>query len=188
MEWLEEKSVSEILHWTGTYASTNILVTSSLDFPHTLVSRSSRTSAVMVLWGTSTPLQAAVQCCCLPLSLPESGMCVLFPLGCVQLQSNSCSDVQARHTCRVRCPPRKKPQTAHQGLHVRLYTWWLFTLHLTTNWLLRVAVVLGPSARFTFVDFTALFFREVKRPSTSSGSTVTIISHAKTRAAHLFVL
>ena len=43
-----------------------------------------------------------------------------------------------------------------QGLHMCLYTWWLRTLHLTMNWLLGVAVVLGPSAMFTFVDFTAL--------------------------------
>ena len=63
------------------------------------------------------------------------------------------------------------------------------TLHMTTNWLiLGVAVVLGPSAMFTFVDFTAPFFREAKWPSTSSGSTVAIVSRAKARATHLFVL
>jgi len=42
-----------------------------------------------------------------------------------------------------------------------------------------VAVVVGPSAMFTFVDFTVL----AKWPFTS-----TLVSHAKTRAAHLFVL
>ena len=35
-----------------------------------------------------------------------------------------------------------------QGLPMRLYTRWPRTLHLTTNWLLGVAVVLGPSAMF----------------------------------------
>ena len=37
-----------------------------------------------------------------------------------------------------------------QGLYMCLYTWWPCTLHFTTNWLLGVAVVLGPSAMFTF--------------------------------------
>ena len=48
MEWLEEKSVSEFLHWTGTYVSTNVLVTSSLAFPNTLL-LGSWASAGMVL-------------------------------------------------------------------------------------------------------------------------------------------
>ena len=38
-----------------------------------------------------------------------------------------------------------------QGLHMCLYTWWLCTLYFTTNWLLKVAVVLSPSAMFTFI-------------------------------------
>ena len=39
------------------------------------------------------------------------------------------------------------------------------TLHMTTNWLiLGVAVVLGPSAMFTFVDFPALFFEKQNGP------------------------
>ena len=37
----------------------------------------------------------------------RSGMCVLFPSGCVQLQLNSCSDVQPWHTCHVPCPPHR---------------------------------------------------------------------------------
>ena len=36
-------------------------------------------------------------------------------------------------------------------------------------------------------DFTALFFWQATWPSIFSGSTVTIVSHAKTSAAHLFV-
>ena len=51
-----------------------------------------------------------------------------------------------------------------QGLHMRLYTWWPRTLHLTTNWLLGVTVVLGPSAMFTFMDFGALFFEKWNGP------------------------
>jgi len=36
---VKKKSVSEFLHWKGTYASANVLVTSSLAFPNTLVSQ-----------------------------------------------------------------------------------------------------------------------------------------------------
>ena len=108
-------------------------------------------------------------------------------------QLSSCSDVQPWHTCCVPCPPRIMPQTAQQCKDsicacTHMYTWWPRTLHLTTNWLLGVAVVLDPSAKFTFIHFTALFFREAKWPSASPGFTVAIISCVKTRAAHLFVL
>ena len=113
----------------------------------------------------------------------------VFPSGGVQLQLNSCSDVQPQHTCRVRCPPCKMYPTAHQRKDsICTCTQWPHTLHFTMNWLLNVAVVFGPSAMFTFIDFTSLVYQEAKCPSTSSGSTFAIISHAKTRAAHLFVL
>ena len=41
-----------------------------------------------------------------------------------------------------------------QGLHMCLYTWCPHTLHFTTNWLLGVAVVLGPSAMFVFTEMS----------------------------------
>ena len=59
---------------------------------------------------------------------------------------------------------------AHTAFDYKLVTW--------------VAVVLGPSAMFNFVDFTALFYGEAKWPFSTSA----LVSHAKTRAAHLFVL
>ena len=90
----------------------------------------------------------------LPFVLNEEVRCMLFPSGCVQLQLNSCSDVQPQHTCHVRCPPRKMSQMAHQREDSMLYTWWPCTLHFTTDCLLGVAVVLGPSAMFTFVFCT----------------------------------
>jgi len=171
----KKKLVSEILHWTGTYASTNVLVTCSLDFPHTLVSRSGRTSAGMVLWGTSTPRQAAMQHCHLLLHQKVAGACS-FPWDVVK-QLFRCT-ATAYLSCSLSSSQNASNGSPTQGLHVHLYTWWLRTLHLTTNWLLGVAVVLGPSAMFTFIDFTALFFQEAKWPS---GFTVTIVSCAKTR-------
>ena len=154
--------------------------------------------------------------------------------------------VRCTATCHVRCPPRIMSQMVHHrkdSICTCTHDGHVGTLHLTTNGLLRVAVVLGPSAMFTFVflqpvlhesarcldrhwscfllvncsclalmdpyalkwtsseatrspnmrttlpnnDFTALFFQEGKWPSTSSGSTVAIVSCAKTRAAHLLV-
>ena len=95
----------------------------------------------------------------------------------------SCSCTATAYLSCSHCPPRKMPQTAHQrmqGLPMRLYTWWPRTLHLTTNWLLGVAVVLGLSAMFR-----SLFSGS---EMASSGSTITIVSRANTRAAHLFVL
>ena len=187
-----------------------------------------RTSAGMVLPDLHKLLYRAVVFCLLHQLSPlcswwRSGRCGLSPLGCDQLLSSCFSDEQPWHTCHVRCPLHLNCSPT-QGLHIRLYTWWLHTLHFTTNWLLGVAVVLGPSAMFTFTemswqalialfigcswqalmdlyalkrasseatrfpnartytsnnDFPALFFREAKWPSTSSGSTVAIVSHAK---------
>ena len=61
-------------------------------------------------------------------------VCVIS-LGMCQQQLNSCSDVQPRHTCCVRCPPRKwltnartpyvlaHMTAAHTAFHYELLTW-----------------------------------------------------------------
>ena len=80
------------------YTSTNFLVSCSLAFPNTLVSQWLERQQAMpgiVLPDHYKLLCGAVVFCLLH---QLSFLCSLFPLG-VQLQLNSCSNVQPRHTC-----------------------------------------------------------------------------------------
>jgi len=73
------------------------------------------------------------------------------------MHGNQCmgTNVWYLPTCRVRCPPRKMPQTAHQRKDsICASTHDGRTLHFTTNRLLGVAVVLGPSAMLTFTEMS----------------------------------
>ena len=118
---------------------------------------SGRTSAGMILLDLHKLLCSAVIFRLLyqlsPLSSWwRSGRCVLFPAGCVQLQLNSCSDVQPWHTCCVCCPPHIMFQTAHQHKDSMCACTHDGRAHCISlqNWLLGVVVVLDPSATFTF--------------------------------------
>ena len=101
----------------------------------------------------------------------RSGRCVSFPSGCVQLQLNSCSYVQPRHTCCVRCHPRKMPQTAHQrkAPYVLVH---MMAAHTAFDYEL---VSRGSSCTWPLCHVPLSFFREAKWPSTSSRSTVAIV-------------
>jgi len=97
---------------------TSYIVTSSFAFP-TPWCLCGRMSEGMVLLHLHKLLCSAVISHLLHQLSPtcswwRSGRCVLFPSECVQLQLNSCSDVQPWHTCCVRCPPCKVSQTSHQ--------------------------------------------------------------------------
>ena len=103
-----------------------------------------------------------MQCCHLPLTslVISLGMCpttvkLFFRWIATAYLSCSLSYLQNVSNC---SPTRR--------LHMRSYTWWPHTLHFTTNWLLGVVVVLGPSAMFTFTErswqaLIAFFYRSL---------------------------
>jgi len=147
------------LHWTGTYASTNFLVTSSFAFSNTLVPQWSNVSR----HGTSTPPQDAVQCCRLPLTSPVISPLFMMKKWQVRVISFGMCQITVKQLFRCKatayllCLLSSSQNVSNgsptQGLHMCLYTWWLCTLHFTTNWLLVYLVSLPRSLSFSSSRF-----------------------------------
>ena len=120
-----------------TYASTNILVTSSLAFPNTLVSRWQNISRHDTSGYFYTD---KLLCSAVVFHFTRNGMCVLFPSGCVPTtvkQLFRCT-ATAYLSCSLSSSQNASNGSPTQGLHMHLYTLWPSTLHLTMNWLLGV--------------------------------------------------
>ena len=163
----------------GTYASANFLVTSSLAFPNTLVERQQAWYFGVLLHLDKLLCSAIVFRL---LHRARSGRCVLFLSGYVQLQLNSCSGyshgilvvfVVLLAKCLKWLTNKRTPcalahaMATHAAFDYELVTW--------------DSSCIGPSALFTFVDFTALFFSRSKMALHLLQIHFAIVSHAKTR-------
>ena len=118
----------------------------------------------MVLRGTSTPPQAAVRHCRLPLHQLSLLLMKKWQVHVISLwmcpttvkQLFRCT-ATAYLSCSLSSSQNVSNGSPTQGLHMCLYTWWLCTLYFTTNWLLKVAVVLSHNCSLSFFSSQLVF-------------------------------